>query len=88
MKELKVCEAHGGLRALARQGKLQSSGRTAAFKANRAAMPEGRAPPVPFDLIRLPIYRESNEWTRIRLARAWATPAWLPLVRQIQHQDI
>ena len=88
MKDLKVCEAHGGVLALARQGKLQSSGRTAAFKAHRAAMPEGRCPPVPLDLARLPIYRTSNEWTRIRLARAWGTLGWLPLVRQIQRQDI
>jgi hypothetical protein len=88
MKDLKVCEAHGGVLALARQGKLQSSGRTAAFKAHRAAMPEGRCPPVPLDLVRLPIYRTSNEWTRIRLARAWGTLGWLPLVRQIQRQDI
>ena len=40
-------------------------------------MPEGRAPPVPFDLMRLPIYRKSNEWTRIRLARAWGTSGWM-----------
>ena len=58
------------------------------FKANRAAMIEGRAPPVSFDLMRLPIYKKSNQWTRIRLARAWGTSGWLPLVRQIQHQDI
>jgi hypothetical protein len=88
LREFAVCEAHGGLRALARQGKLQSSGRTAAFKANRAAMPEGRAPPVPLDLMRLPIYKKSNQWTRMRLARAWGTSSWLPLVRQIQRQDI
>jgi hypothetical protein len=88
MKGCTGCESHGGIRALARQGMFQPSGRTAMFKANRAAMPEGRAPPVPFDLIRLPIYRTSNQWTRIRLARAWGTPGWLPLVRQIQRQDI
>ena len=73
---------------LARQGKLQPTGRTAAFKAARAAAVEGRAPPAPLDLMRLPIYRQANEWTRIRLVRAWGTPAWLPLVRQIQRQDI
>jgi hypothetical protein len=88
MKDLKVCEAHGGVLALARQGRLRSSGRTAAFKANRSAMPEGRAPSVSLDLMRLPLYKKSNEWTRIRLARAWGTSSWLPLVRQIQRQDI
>jgi hypothetical protein len=88
MKGCNWCESHGGIRALARQGMFQPSGRTAMFKANRAAMPEGRSPPVPFDLIRLPIYRESNQWTRIRLARALGTTSWLPLVRQIQRQDI
>jgi hypothetical protein len=35
LREFVVCEAHGGVLALARQGKLQSSGRTAAFKATR-----------------------------------------------------
>jgi hypothetical protein len=36
------------------------------------------------ELIRLPIYQQANQWTRIRLIRAWGTPAWLALVRQIQ----
>jgi hypothetical protein len=88
MKGCKGCESHGGIRALARQGMFQPSGRTAAFKADRAAMIEGRAPSVPLDLIQLPIYKKSNQWTRIRLARAWGTPGWLSLVRQIERQDI
>ena len=88
MKELKVCEAHGGLRALARQGKLQSSGRTAAFKADRAAMIKGRSPPAPLGLTRLQVYRGANDWTRMRMVRAWGTSGWLPLVRQLQLQDI
>jgi hypothetical protein len=88
LRDFAVCEAHGGLRALARQGKLQSSGRTAVFKAARAAAVEGRSPPAPLELTRLQVYRESNEWTRIRLTRAWGTPAWHVLVQQIQHQDI
>jgi hypothetical protein len=87
MRELATCEAHGGLRALARQGKLQRTGRTVAFKA-RAAAVEGRSPPAPLELTRLQVYRAANEWTRIRLVRAWMTPGWLPLVRQIQRQDI
>ena len=77
-------EAHGGVRMLARQGKLQSSGRTAAFKANRAAMPEGQSSPPPLELIQLRVYQEANNWTRIRLARAWGTSGWAPLLRQIQ----
>jgi hypothetical protein len=59
-----------------------------AFKANRAAMIEGHCPPVPLELTRLPIYRQANDWTRIRLTRAWGTSAWRTLVRQIQRQDI
>jgi hypothetical protein len=59
-----------------------------AFKTLRAAAVEGRSPSAPLDLIRLPIYRKSNEWTRIRLIRSWGTDGWLPLVRQIQRQDI
>jgi hypothetical protein len=85
LKGFKVCEAHGGLRMLARQGKLQSTGRTAAF---RAAAVEGRSPPAPAELIQLTVYRQANQSTRIRLARAWGTPAWMALVRQIQAQGI
>jgi hypothetical protein len=88
MKELKVCESHGGIRALARQGMFQPTGRTAMFRATRAAMIEGRSPPAPSELTRLRLYRDANEWTRMRMVRAWGTPGWLPLVRQIQHQDI
>jgi hypothetical protein len=88
LRDLSVCEAHGGFLALARQGKLQSSGRTAAFKAARAAAVEGRSASAPPDLIRLPIYKRGSQSTRMRLVRAWGTPAWLPLVRQIQQQGI
>jgi hypothetical protein len=87
MRELATCEAHGGFRVLARQGKLERSGRTAAFKA-RAAAVEDRSPAASLELTRLQIYRAANGWTRMRLVRAWMTPGWLPLVRQIQHQDI
>jgi hypothetical protein len=86
MKGRKGCEAHGGIRMLAMRGEFQPSGRTAAFKAARAAAVEGRPPPPLLDLMRLPIYLNSNGWTRARLARAWGTTAWLPLVRQIQAQ--
>jgi hypothetical protein len=82
LKELPVCGVHGGFSILARRGQLQSTGRTAAFKAARAV--EGRCPPVPLELTRLQIYRQANDWTRIRLARAWGTGGWLTLVRQLQ----
>jgi hypothetical protein len=84
LKGLKVCGAHGGFSVLARQGKLQPTGRTAALKATRVAAVEGRSPPAPLELTRLPVYRQANQWTRMRLVRAWGTPAWTVLVRQIQ----
>jgi hypothetical protein len=87
MREFATCEAHGGILGLARQKKLQRSGRTTAFKA-RAAAVEGRSPPAPLELTRLQVYRAANQWTRLRLVRSWMTPGWLPLVRQIQHQDM
>jgi hypothetical protein len=87
MRDCKGCESHGGIRALARRGEFQPSGRTALFKAERAAVVEGRSPLVSFDLMRLPIYLEANGWTRARLARAWGTEGWLPLVRQIKSQQ-
>jgi hypothetical protein len=85
LKELRVCEAHGGFGMLAMQGKFQPSGRSAAF---RTATVEGRSPPAPFDLMRLPLYRQANERTRMRLVKAWQTPAWHVLVRQIQLRSI
>jgi hypothetical protein len=88
MKGCKGCESHGGILALAKQGKLQSSGRTAAFKAARAAAVEGRSPQVSLELTRLPIYQQANQWTRIRMARAWGTSGWYPLVQRIQQQNI
>jgi hypothetical protein len=88
LKELRVCEAHGGCSILARQKKLQPTGRTAVFKATRVAAVEGRSPPAPLELTRLPVYRQANEWARMRMIRAWGTSGWLPLVLQIQHQGI
>ena len=86
MRGCKGCESHGGIRALARRGEFQPSGRTALFKAERAAAVEGRSPSPSLDLMRLPIYLEANGWTRARLARAFGTDAWLPLIRQIKSQ--
>ena len=85
LRELKVCEAHGGFGMLARQGKFQPSGRSAAF---RAATVEGRSGPAPYDLTHLPLYREADERTRMRLIAAWQTPAWNVLVRQIRLRNI
>ena len=81
---LMVCEAHGGFRVLARQGKLQPLGRTAAF---RAAANESRSTGAPLELTQLLLYRQANQWTKMRLIKAWGTPAWMPLVRQAR-QDI
>jgi hypothetical protein len=85
MKGCRGCESHGGILALARQKKFLPSGRTAAF---RAAAVEDRTSPAPIELVRLPIYRSASQRTRMRLIRAWQTPAWTTLVRQIQRQDI
>jgi hypothetical protein len=87
MKGCKGCEAHGGINRLVARGEFQPSGRTAAFKAARAAAFEGRSPQVSLELMKLSVYRQANQWTRARLARAWMTTAWLPLVRQIQSQQ-
>lgn len=85
LKGLKVCGAHGGFRSWRRSGKLQRTGRTAERQAEfRAAMVEGRSPAVPIELTRLREYREANDWTRIRMARAWDTAAWIPLMREIR----
>ena len=78
---LSVCGAHGGFWQWARQGRLQKSGRG---EAARAAMVEGRAPVVSLELIRLPMYRQANDWTRIRLARAWGTEAWPSLIKDLR----
>ena len=84
LKGMKVCEAHGGCGLLAIQRKLQPTGRA---KARIAAQPPTSKdqPPPPSDLTNLPIYRQANQWTRIRLARAFNTPAWFSLIRQIAH---
>ena len=79
-KGIKVCGAHGGFRSWAKSGKLQPSGRSAAA---RAAAVEGKAPIAAHELTRMLVYRQANDWTRKRMARAWMTEAWLPLMRQI-----
>jgi hypothetical protein len=91
LKGMSVCAAHGGQLALARQGRLQKSGRAAAAiaeKQARAKMPEGRPNGVPpLDLIRLRIYQRASERQRIRLAMAYGTDEWLGAVRSMQERD-
>jgi hypothetical protein len=77
------CEAHGGFQYLARRGELQKSGRTAAF---RAAAIEGRSS-APVELIRLPVYQHANQRMRMKMARAWGTPAWGMLLRQVREMQ-
>lgn len=87
LKGMKVCEAHGGCGILAWQGKLQPSGRAAARIAAQIPASKDQAPP-PSDLTKLPIYKQANQWTRIRLARAFNTPAWIPIIQQICQSSI
>ena len=96
LKGMKVCLAHGGQAALARQGRYQPSGRAAlaiaAKKAKeesmRLKMPEDRVSDAPsFELTRLRVYIKANEWTRLRLIRAWGTEGWHGLVRQLRSRD-
>jgi hypothetical protein len=84
LKALTVCGPHGGFGILARQGKLQPTGKSAAIRAARAAAVEDRTPAAPFELIRLALYRQADQRVRMRLIRAWGTSGWLSLVRQIQ----
>jgi hypothetical protein len=84
LKGMNVCEAHGGCGLLAIQRKLQPTGRAKARIAAQPPASKDQAPP-PIELINLPLYRQANQWTRIRLARAFNTPAWFSLIRQIAH---
>jgi hypothetical protein len=86
LKGMNVCEAHGGCGLLAMQGKLQPTGRAKARIAAQSPASKDQAPP-PIDLIKLPLYRQANDWTRIRLARAFNTPAWVSLIQQIAHSQ-
>jgi hypothetical protein len=69
---------------LARQRKLEPTGRAAALKATRVAAVEGRSPPAPVELMRIPVYQQASQRGRIRLVNAWGTPAWTVLVRQMK----
>ena len=85
---MQVCGAHGGFRTWHRQGKLQRTGRTAQRQAEyRAAMQEGKSPIPPLELTYLLIYRNANNWTRAKMARAWGTNAWWPLMKQLTQKD-
>jgi hypothetical protein len=96
LKGMSVCAAHGGQLALARQGRLQKSGRAAAAIAEKQAKetqarsktPEDRVLNGPsLELLRLRVYVEADEWTRLRLIRAWGTEGWHGLVRQLMSRD-
>jgi hypothetical protein len=97
MRNQRVCESHGGALALARQGRLQKSGRAAAAIAAKEAakaemmrskMPEGRPSGVPpLELLKLRIYVKASERQRIRLAMAFQTDEWLAVVRLMQERD-
>jgi hypothetical protein len=91
LKGMSVCAADGGQLALARQGRLQKSGRAAAAiaaKQDRAKMPEGRPSNVPSsDLTKLRCYIKASERQRIRLAMAYGTDEWFGAVRSMQERD-
>jgi len=89
-KDLKVCGQHGGFGAWAMQGKLQSRGKAAAWKAARAAMPEGKAPLLPLEILKTSTYQQANQRTRIRIASAYASgpEIYAALIRQLSQQPI
>jgi hypothetical protein len=84
---LTVCGPHGGFGAWATQGKLQPTGRSAAVRAARAAMIEDRTPNPPTELINLPIYQQTDQWSRMRLAKAWGTQSWHRLISQLKQRQ-
>ena len=78
-----VCQHHGGAAVWAKQGKLQKSGKREAYwaeKAARIAAKEIRTTQPAEALINLPAYQNANQQTRMRLIKAYQTPAWIPLV--------
>ena len=89
-KGMKVCGAHGGFKQWAREGKLQSTGRSAARAAEyRAAMVEGRSPVIPIELMQLPTYVKADGWTRMKLAKAWISgpEVYVSLIRQLNQRE-
>lgn len=86
LKDLKVCGAHGGYGIWATQGKLKRSGKGAAIKAERAAAIEGRVEPPLQDLARLRVYQLADERSRMKMARAYGTSSWVPLMKQLTRQ--
>jgi hypothetical protein len=75
------CGWHGGFRTWARQGKLQPTGRSAVF---RAAAVEDRTPAAPLELTQLRLYRLADQWSRMRLIRAWGQADWMQVVKRVQ----
>ena len=87
LRDLKVCGAHGGFSIWAKQGKLQSSGRTAALKLEERSNPvRDRSRPAPIELMQLEVYRQADDRMRIRMIKAWGTDAWSILLKQREIQ--
>ena len=87
MRGFKTCEAHGAILGLVQRGEFQPSGRTALFKAERAAAVEDRTPGAPFELMKLEVYKQAGQRTRMRMIRAWgSSEGWMALMRQIKSQ--
>jgi hypothetical protein len=80
---LSVCGCHGGFGIWAKQGKLQPSGRSAAF---RAAAVEGRSPVAPFALTQIKLYQLADQWSRMRLIKAWGQADWMRVVKRVQER--
>ena len=85
-ENLRCARRMGGFAHAGQAGKVSAVGGNP--RRSGSATAEGRSPPAPFDLMRLPIYQEADERTKMRLVRAWQTPGWHVLVRQMQLRNI
>src|SRR4029077_1474493 len=83
LRGLSVCGCHGGFGICAKRGQLQPSGRSAAF---RAAAIEGRASAAPLALTQIRLYQLADQWSRMRLIRAWGQADWPQVVKRIQQR--
>jgi hypothetical protein len=83
LKDMKACGYHGGYGQWARQGKLIQTGRAKAIKAQNP-----KTSPTNPQLILIPQYQQASPWDRIRLAKAWQTPAWPHLIKTLKQRDI
>jgi hypothetical protein len=85
---LMVCGPHGGFAIWGRQGKLQPTGRSAAFRTAKAAAVEDRTSTASAELLRMPVYQQADQWVRMRLTRAWNTQSWPELISQLKQREI